>query len=68
LQLSHVQKDRHGRIWADARITTAGDEQAILAIDHGDLTSGRWRGEFAAQAAKTQGGPTYDHQQAPRPH
>jgi len=51
LQLRQVQRDRHGRIWADAQIVTL-DGGAILAIDHGDLTSGRWRSEFASQAAK----------------
>ena len=51
LVLKNVQLDRYGRVWADARIATA-DGDAILAIDHGDLTSGRFRTELASQAAK----------------
>ena len=52
LELRNVQIDKFGRIWADARITvTADEETGILALDHGDLTSGRWRSSFASQAS-----------------
>ena len=58
LELRDVQRDRYGRFWAQAKITSS-DGTAILAMDHGDLSSGQWRSAFALQAAKRNSGIPY---------
>ena len=56
LRLKNVQRDKFGRIHADARFIT--NEGAVLALAHGDLTSGTWRRDLAKQvAARNSGDP-----------
>lgn len=56
LCLRNVQRDRFGRLHADARFVTK--DGAVLALAHGDLTSGPWRRDLAMQvAARNSGDP-----------
>ena len=57
LQFRRVQADRFGRIYADIAILTP-DGKGYLAADHGELSSGRFRSNLAAEAAKRNSGNT----------
>ena len=57
IQARKPQRDRYGRIFAGLEILTP-DGQGFLATGHGDLQSGRFRGDLARQAAKRNSGDT----------
>jgi len=54
LRIKNAHRDRNGHLCADARIVT--QEDAVLAVSHGDLESLKWRRDFAGEAAARNSG------------
>ena len=55
LQLRDVQRNQLGRLFVLAEILTQ-DAEGYLGVDHGDLSSGRFRSGLATQAARRNSG------------
>ncbi len=55
VQLSRVNRDRHGNIFAQVQVLTV-DGSAYLALDTGNLSSSRFRSGLATQAASRNSG------------
>jgi hypothetical protein len=62
LRLQNVNKDRHGRLYADARFLTV--EGGLLGQDIGELTSGAWRQRLCLQVAARNSGDTLPYENA----
>lgn len=51
IQIRNIQRDRFGRFFCDIAVLMP-DGMSHLALDHGDLSSGRFRNGIAGQAAQ----------------